>query len=87
MRDCFEQLIVLKTVVGVAGACYTALMEIRFTPEQERLLSQVASQMGTDIEHLVRDKIGEDRTSNGIDLRFLEYLSAGDTPNAALAKD
>jgi hypothetical protein len=34
-----------------------------------------------------RHKIGEDRTSNGIDLRFLEYLSAGDTPNVALAKD
>jgi len=35
--------------------CYTALTEIRFTPEQEERLSQVASQAGTDVEHLVRD--------------------------------
>jgi predicted transcriptional regulator len=30
-------------------------MEVRFTPEQERRLSQVANQEGTDVEHLVRD--------------------------------
>jgi predicted transcriptional regulator len=30
-------------------------MEVHFTPEQERRLSQVANQAGTDAEHLVRD--------------------------------
>jgi predicted transcriptional regulator len=30
-------------------------MEVRFTPEQEARLSQVASQTGTDVERLVRD--------------------------------
>jgi hypothetical protein len=35
--------------------CYTALIETPFSPEQEKRLSQVASQEGTDTEHLVRD--------------------------------
>jgi predicted transcriptional regulator len=82
MHDCFEQLIVLKTVVGVAGACYTALMEIRFTPEQERLLSQVASQMGTDIEHLVRDAalrlLEQDAQFRGAVRRGVEQADRGD---------
>lgn len=30
-------------------------MEVHFTPEQEKRLSQVADHAGTDIEHLVRD--------------------------------
>ena len=30
-------------------------MEVHFTPEQEARLSQVASQAGTDVEHLVKD--------------------------------
>ncbi|MGC2660379.1 MAG: hypothetical protein WA324_20700 [Bryobacteraceae bacterium] len=30
-------------------------MEVHFTPDQEAQLSQLASQAGTDPEHLVRD--------------------------------
>jgi len=30
-------------------------LEVHFTPEQEARLSQVASQAGTDVEHLVKD--------------------------------
>ena len=30
-------------------------MEVRFTPEQEAQLSQIAAQAGTDTEHLVKD--------------------------------
>ena len=30
-------------------------MEVRFTPEQEAMLSQVASHAGTDAERLVKD--------------------------------
>jgi predicted transcriptional regulator len=30
-------------------------MEVHFTPEQEAKLSEIASQAGTDAEHLVKD--------------------------------
>jgi len=30
-------------------------MEVHFTPEQEARLAQIASQAGTDSEHLVKD--------------------------------
>jgi len=32
-------------------------MEVRFTPEEEAQLSQVASYEGTDPEHLVKDAV------------------------------
>lgn len=32
-------------------------MEVRFTPDQEALLSQIASQAGTDPENVVKDMV------------------------------
>ena len=32
-------------------------MEVRFTPEQEAQLSQIASHVGTDTEQLVKDAV------------------------------
>lgn len=36
---------------------YTASMEVHFTPEQEALLSKIASYAGTDVERLVKDAV------------------------------
>ena len=38
-----------------AGLLCIQSMEVRFTPEQELRLSQIAIHEGTDAEHLVRD--------------------------------
>jgi hypothetical protein len=51
-------------------------MEVHFVPEQEARLSQVASQVGTDVEHLVKDAA----------LRLLEQ-DAGSAPLCARASN
>jgi hypothetical protein len=45
-------------------------MEVHFTPEQEKRLTQIAANAGTDAERLVKDAA----------LRLLEEQSAGSSP-------
>ena len=48
-------------------------MEVHFTPEQEKRLTQIAANAGTDAERLVKDAA----------LRLLEEQPAGPSPLAA----
>jgi predicted transcriptional regulator len=44
-----------ETIDKNTGAAYIHGMEVRFTPEQEAQLSQIAIQAGKDTEQLVKD--------------------------------
>ena len=54
-------------------------MEVRFTPEQEALLAQIATNAGTDAEHLVKNAALRLLEDNG-DIAAAVPRTNGDLP-------